>query len=55
MDEIDSYEELRLESTDLDNFDIEVISLKKMHRLRVAIEDRLQKEGIKERIEQMKS
>ncbi len=38
----------------MDNFDIEIVSLKKMHRLKVMVEDRLVKEGIKERIDQMK-
>jgi hypothetical protein len=40
-----------VESSDLDNLDVEVLSVKRMHLLKKAVDERLSKDGLKSKLE----
>lgn len=47
MEDVDYYDELKIEGADLESYDIEVLSLRKLNALKKAIDDKLTKEGVR--------
>ncbi len=51
MQDFDSYDELKIETADLDNTDVEVISVKRLHLLKKSVDEKLSKDGLKNKLD----
>lgn len=50
MEDFDYYDELKVESADLENYDVEILSIRRLNHLKKVIDDRLSKDGLKSKL-----